>query len=89
MSCHLICRACPVVALPHGGEQRHGVGELEQAGGEHGVQRGVGVGAEVAAPHRLDHARAVLLPLPPQRRGDRVVAGPVSLQQHCYRVVLQ
>ena len=80
---HLICGAGPVVALPHGGQQRHGVGELEQAGGEDWVQRGVCLGPEVAAPHGLDHAGAVLLPLPPQRARDRVVAGPVSLQQQC------
>ena len=85
---HLICGAGPVVALPHGGQQRHGVWQLEQAGGEDWVQGGVaGLGPEVAAPHGLDHAGAVLLPLPPQRARDRVVAGPVSLQQHCYSVV--
>ena len=81
---HLICGAGPVVALPHGGQQRHGVRQVEQAGGEDWVQGGVaGLGPEVAAPHGLDHAGAVLLPLPPQRARDRVVAGPVSLQQHC------
>ena len=85
---HLICGAGPVVALPHGGQQRHGVWELEQAGGEDWVQRGVCLGPEVAAPHGLDHAGAVLLPLPPQRARDRVVAGPVSLYIIvCYKVV--
>ena len=58
-------------------EEGHGVGQ-----GEDAVPEGPDVEVlrlVVPAPHSLDHAGAVLLPLAPECAGDGVIAGPVSL----------